>query len=63
MALDDYLWHHDTNNPELCKKVSDGMMKYGCYASLAETMKDPDICENIEDGLFKTTCIETAKGE
>ncbi len=54
---------HETLNPNICEKVTDGMIRYGCYASIAEEKKDDSICNKIEDKMFKAACIDSVKAE
>jgi hypothetical protein len=35
------------------------MIRYGCYASVAEATKDISICDEIEDKMFKAACVES----
>ncbi len=48
----------NTNNPELCKKITQTMLINTCYIGIVEKTKDTSLCENISVNYMKEVCLE-----
>ena len=53
----------ETNDPTICKNITDKTFLYSCYTAIAEKNNDDTLCNNIDDTMRKWICADGAKAE
>ncbi len=51
----------ETNDPAICKNITEKTLLYACYTAIAEKSQDASLCENIADTMRKWICVDSAK--